>query len=145
MSFTPDTASFFAAAQQLRASFGDTITFSVPQDPVWPTGTQLNPDTGEPYSAMVVRTNQEYTTVTITASVILKEASPLRPQADSMFVAAGLMSGMDIILDVDSADYPTVQDATDFVYAGKNYHVEEWKPFEMANVTYRWLCYGKEK
>jgi hypothetical protein len=142
---TPDTADFFLAAKRLRQSFGDTIVFSVPQNPVWPSGTRLNPDTGQPYSAMAVRSNAEFTTVSIIAGVILKEASPLRPQADTVFAASGLMSGMDIILDIDSADYPTVRDATEFVYAGKTYDAVEWKPFEMANVTYRWLCYGKER
>ena len=145
MAVTPDLTGFFAAAGVLRQTFGDLITFSVPQPPTWPAGTRINPDTNMPYSAMVVSSTPEFTQVTITASVILKEASPLRPQADSMFVAAGLMSGMDIILDVDNADYTTVQDATDFTYVTKNYHVEEFKPFEMANVTYRWLIYGKEK
>jgi len=142
---TPDLAGFFAAGKTLRQFFGDTIVFNVPAAPTWPAGTRINPDTGEPYNAMAVSTSPEFTQVTITASVILKEASPLRPQADSMFVAAGLMSGMDIILDVDNDDYPTVQDATDFAYATKNYHVEEFKPFEMANVIYRWLIYGKER
>jgi hypothetical protein len=145
MSVTPNLAGFYAASQQLRQTFGDQITFSVPQAPAWPTGTQINPDTGEPYSAMAVRSNPEFVTVTITASVILKEASPLRPQADTEFTAAGALSGMDIILDVADADYALVQDASEFSYATKNYRVEEWKPFEMANVTYRWLCYGKER
>lgn len=141
----PDINGFIAASQFLRTQFGNNITFSIPQPPTWPGGTRINPDTGEPYSAMAVRTNAEFTTASITALVILKEASPLRPQSDTKVSEVGLMSGMDIILDLDASDYPTVQNAVEFVYSGRHYRIEEWKPFEVANITYRWLCYAEEK
>lgn len=144
MSVTPDIAGFIAADQRRRQQTGTSITFEIPQAPTWPAGTTINPDTNEPYSAMAERTNPPFVTVAVTANVILKEASPLRPQADTHFAEAGLMSGMDIILDIDAVDYPTVQDATEFVYSGKTYRVEEWKPFEIANTPYRWLVYGME-
>lgn len=142
---TPDVAGFVAADKRLRQFFGDTITFRVPQEPQWPVGTKINPDTGEPYNAMAVRANVEFADVQVVVLVILKEASPLRPQADVQWTEVGLMSGMDIILDVDADDYDTVKDATEFSYVSKNYRAEEWKPFEVANTTYRWLCYGKER
>lgn len=139
----PDIAGFVAASQELRQLTGDTITFVVPQPDQWPVGTRINPDTGKPYDAMVQPVNAPLE-VTIRASVILKEASPLRPQADTQIAAVGEMSGMDIILDLDANDYPTVQAASDFIYSSRTYHIEEWKPFAINDVTYRYLCYGKE-
>lgn len=151
MTIAPDITGFVAAASSLRQVTGDSITFSIPQPPQWPAGTRINPDTNEPYDAMVKPTNAPVQ-VTITASVILKEASPLRPQADTHVTEAGLMSGMDIILDIDAtvragqtqSDYQQVQNATEFTYAGRRYRIEEWKPFAMGDITYRYLCYGME-
>ena len=145
MSVTADIPGFIDASKRLRAQFGDSTTFLVPIDPIWPVGTKINPDTGEPYNAMAVRSNTPFNQVTITCLVILKEASPLRPQASVQWSEVGIMSGMDIILDVDADDYDTVKDATEFEYATKNYKAEEWKPFQMADIIYRWLCYGKER
>lgn len=141
----PDIAGYIAADKRLRSRFGVTTVFSVPTVPQWPSGTRINPDTNEPYSAMVVRENEAFTVVSVVCLVILKEASVTRPQADTRFTEPGLMSGMDIILDVDADDFPVVQAATEFAYAGRNYKVEEQKPFAMANITYRWLIYGEER
>ena len=145
MSISPNTAGFFAASAQLRTMFGDTLVFHVPQPPTYDASVKINPDTGDPYNAMAVQTNVEFVDVPIVASVILKQASPLRPQADAMFEEAGLMSGMDIIADVADGDYQTVQTASEFTYTIKVYRVEEWKPFEMAGTLYRWLAYAKER
>lgn len=141
----PNLAGYITADKGMRTQFGNPITFSVPTAPQWPAGTRINPDTNEPYSAMVVRENAAFSIVTVTCLVIIKQGSPLRPQADTEFEPTGLMSGMDIILDVDADDFPVVQDATEFAYAAKNYRVEEQKPFAIANITYRWLIYGKER
>lgn len=142
---TPDIAGFIAASQELRTNFGSTVTFHVPNAPAWPAGTQINPDTGRPYSPMVKQTNPEYTDVTKTALIILKQGSPLRPQADERFTEAGLLSGMDIILDLDATDQAAVEGATEFTVNGDTYTLEEWKPFSLANQVYRYLVYGMEK
>lgn len=146
MSFiTPDIDGFLEADRELRRQFGNATEFRIPQDPQWPTGTQINPDTGRPYNAMVKPINEPYTSVTVTALTILKEASPLRPQADTDTTPAGRLSGMDVILDVGAADYDTVKGATEFTYATRNYRVTEFKPFAFAGITYRWLVYGQER
>jgi hypothetical protein len=142
---TPDVQGFIAASQQLRQNFGSIATFSLPVSPVWPDDTAINPDTGAPYDAMVVRSNASYTTVDLTVLVIVKQGSPLRPQSDTEWEPAGDLSGMDIILDIDALDYASVQEATEFAINDLNYKLEEWKPFSMANDMYRYLCYGRER
>lgn len=140
-----DIPGFVAATKRLRAEAGQQVVFSVPTVPTWPTGTRLNPDTDEPYDVMVVRANAAFTTVTLRVLVILKQGSPLRPQADTQFSQAGELSGMDIILDVDAEDYPSVQDASEFLVNLKTYRVEEWKPFGLGPTLYRYLLYGMER
>lgn len=145
MTIAPDLSGYFAATRRLRQDFGSEVTFHVPQPPQWPAGTRINPDTGRPYSAMVQPTNAEFADVTRTALIILKQGSPLRPQADTHWDQVGLMSGMDIIMDVDSIDYPAVEAATEFTVNALRYSVEEWKPFSLAGQLYRYLLYGMEK
>lgn len=142
---TPDIDGFIAAGKRARQTFGDTVTFSVPQPPQWAPGTRINPDTGDPYSAMAVRQNAEHADVAIVVGVVLKQASPLRPQADTHFAPSGVMEGMDIILDVDADDRDSVKDASEFTYAGLHYRLVEWKPFAMGDRLYRWLVYGQER
>lgn len=93
---------------------------------------------------MVKRTNPEYNDTTKRVLLILKQGSPLRPQADTQWSEIGLMSGMDIILDLDSVDYPDVAAASKFTVQGLTYELKEFKPFSVANENYRYLIYGQE-
>lgn len=142
---TPDIAGFRAAAKQLRAQFGSPCLFSIPVAATWPGGTKINADTGRPYDATVVRTNAAFTTTTKTVLIIMKQGSPLRPQPDATFAEPGLMSGMDIILDLDNDDYAAVQNASEFTIDTLDYKVEEFKPFGLAGQLYRWLVYGMQR
>jgi hypothetical protein len=142
---TPNIDGFIEATRRLRGAMGNQVTFHVPQQPQWPAGTRINPDTGVPYDAMLVRENAEFSDIVVTVGVVLKEASPLRPQSDVRFEPAGLLENMDVILDVDADDYAAVKDATEFTYADHRYRLVEWKPFEVAGMRYRWLAYGQER
>jgi hypothetical protein len=144
MTVTPDIAGFMAASRQMRELFGSPVTFKVPQDPVWPAGTAINPDTNQPYDAMIVRTNPPDVEIVKTCLLILKEGSPLRPQSDVRYQPVGVLEAMDIILDVDSADWPDVSSASDFTVNSKTYVVEEFKPFSLNGQLYRYLVYGAE-
>lgn len=141
---TPDITGFIAAQDQLREDLGAPVTFRIPQDPVWPAGTKINPDTGEPYSAMVQRTNAEFAEMEVKALIIAKQGSPMRPQADTHFEQAGLLGGMDIILDVAITGYEQVSAASQFQVNGEDFALEEWKPFSLGGVLYRYLAYGLE-
>lgn len=144
MSFAPDIAGFIAAQDELRTNLGSSVTFRTPIAPAWPAGTKINPDTGEPYSPMVKRTNAEFTEQTVQALIIVKQGSPMRPQADTQVEEVGLLPGMDIILDVDDEAKALVGDASQFVVNGQDFKVEEWKPFSVKDQVYRHLVYGQE-
>lgn len=141
----PSVPGFVAAQDRLRSLLGKQVVFRLPVAATWPEGTKLNPDTGEPYDATIEPTGPAFTEVTKTCLVIIKEASPLRPQTDTETAASGEMSGMDIILDVAVADYPEVEDATEMTVNGLDYRIREAKPFSLAEEKYRWLIYGMQR
>lgn len=141
----PNVEGFIAAQANLRSQLGSPVIFKVPVAATWPEGTKLNPTTGEPYDATIKRTNAAFTEVTKTALIILKQASPLRPQSDSEQEPSGEMSGMDIIIDLAEADYVAVEDASEMVVNELTYRVRETKPIGLAGQRYRRLIYGMER
>lgn len=142
---TADVAGFVAAQANLRATLGAPITFKVPIAEVWPEGTKINPDTGEPYDSTIKPTSDPYTDVVKTCLIILKQGSPLRPQPDTVSSPLGEVSGMDIIIDISTGDYEDVEDASEMLAQGKLYRIREAKPFSLAGQGYRYLIYGMEK
>lgn len=141
----PDTAAFIEAQRELRKNLGTPATFQVPVAPVWPEGTKLNPDTNLPYDAAVKRANAPYTDIVKTVLIILKQGSPMRPQADTLWSEVGDATGMDIILDVAAEDYPELGEASEVIVNGLRYKIEEQKPFAIGGTVYRYLFYGKER
>lgn len=141
----PDTAGFAEAQSQLRVQLGTPVVFQVPIAPAWPGGTKINPDTNLPYDAAIKRTNGEFTDITKTVLIILKQGSPLRPQADTLWEQVGDSTGMDIILDVAAADYAAVEEASEVIVNGLRYKIEEQKPFSLGGSVYRFLFYAKER
>lgn len=139
-----DIEEFVAAQDELRAKFGNPVTFRIPTTPQWPTGTRINPDTGRPYDSTLVRENAEFTEITVTALVIEKQGSPLRPQTSEQFSALGQLSGMDIILDLSDEDNTATIEASEFHVLEQDYHLEERKPFALGGRIYRYLVYGME-
>lgn len=105
--------------------------------------TKINPDTELPYDSTVERTNAAYVDITKTCIIIKKQASPLRPQADTQLTAEGEGSGVDTIIDIGGADYEDVEDATTVTMEGFDYRIRESKPFSIGGKIYRFLVYAQ--
>jgi hypothetical protein len=142
---TPSVSGFLEAQANMRERLGTKVTFQIPTAPTWPAGTKINPDTDLPYDAVIEPENAPYTEVEKTVLIIVKQGSPLRPQADTLWEPAGNMEGMDIILDMAASDYADVQDASEMIVNTLRYKIEEAKPFSIASQIYRYLVYGKER
>jgi hypothetical protein len=144
MTVEANTPGFVEAQESLRSVLGAPVIFKIPNEKTWPEGTKINPDTGYPYDSTIKQTDAEFTEMTKTCLVILKQASPLRPQSDTMIEASGEMSGMDIILDVAHTDYLDIEGAVQMTVNGLDYKVREAKPVQIAGQIYRELVYGEQ-
>lgn len=142
---TPQWGQFIEASNRLREQLGTNVQFQIPTAPVWPEGTAIDPDTELPYDAAIAQTNDVFTVVEKKILVILKQGSPLRPQADTYWEPGGDMAGMDIIIDINGGDYADVEAGTEMIVNTLRYKIEECKPFSIAGEIYRWLIYGKER
>lgn len=130
---TPDIAGFQDAMRRLRTATGRDVTFHIPVAPQWPAGTQLDPETGEPYDPTVKpTTGGGFTDVVKHVGVVYKDESRLRPGADTQETAIGPRSGMDEILDLDILDYLDVQDATEVSDLDARYRIVERKQTGMT-------------
>lgn len=147
LGITPaEIAGFVSAQNELRETAGVVASFGVPTTPQWPEGTAINPDTGEPFDATLVQANDEFEWTDLTVLVIEKLGTPGRSQADINFTESGMREGMDITLDVSTADYETtVVNATTFRVLSIDYQLEEARPYAMGGTTYRYLVYGGAK
>lgn len=140
----PNIAGFKDAMGRLRQQSGGPVTFRVPQTPVWPLGTQINPLTQRPYDPGIQPTSGGgYDEVTKTCGVIFKDASKLRPGSDARFEPGGEFSGMDCIVDLDFADYPAVENATHARIFRDEFKIVEWKPGGLTSQD-RYLVYMEE-
>lgn len=144
MTLAPNIDGFKDAMQRLRTVTGSVVTFLVKQTPTWPPGTEIDPMTNRPYDPSVQPlSGGGYDEVQKTCGVIFKDASRLRPGADTRFEPAGEFSGMDAILDLDSADYADVQDASRVRVFDLTFKIEEWKPGGLTSLD-RYLVYLQE-
>ena len=141
----PNVEGFIAAQANMRSELGAEVTFKVPVAQVWPEHAKINPTTQQPYDPTILPTSDPFTEIVKRCLVIIKQASPLRPQADTQAAPTGEMSGMDIILDVAQADYEEVEEASEMIINGLEYRVREVKPVSLGGVLYRYLIYGQER
>lgn len=140
-----DNSAFIQAMKDLRADLGGQVTFHIPQTPTYAAGVAINPATGRPVDPGAQPTSGGgFDDVVKTVGVITKDASKLRPGADTRFEAGGEFSGMDAILDLDSADHPDVENATRVTVATIEYKIVEWKPGTIGNTIDRYLIYCEE-
>jgi hypothetical protein len=145
MLIAPDINLFIEAQEELREKLGAEVTFKVPVAQTWPEGAKINPTTQQPYDPTILPTSDPFTEIVKRCLVIIKQASPLRPQADTQAAASGEMSGMDIILDVAQADYEEVEEASEMIVNDLEYRVREVKPISVGGILYRYLIYGQER
>jgi hypothetical protein len=122
----PDIAGFRAAMDNMRAAYGEPVTFHVPVAPVWPAGTPIDEDTGAPFDPTVEpQSGGGFTDVVRSVLVIYHAISPRHIEADQSSEPAGLMRGESAVLDVSVPDWPAVQDATEVTVGTTRYAISD--------------------
>jgi hypothetical protein len=121
---------------RLRTNFGQDVAFKVPVAKVWPAGTQLDPETSEPFDpAVEPLSGGGFTDVVKHVGVITKPISPAHEGSDTRFASGGAFSDMDAVLDMAAADKVDVENATEVVLYGDRFDIVEIKPGSLGGGT----------
>jgi hypothetical protein len=106
---SPDAVGFRDAQKRLRTALGVDAVFTIPPGaPVWPPGTELDPESGGPYDPFLTPVSQEEATeITVRASF----ASRPLAGADPTVSPIGAVDTGSAALILDAADYPPVASA----------------------------------
>lgn len=139
---SPNFDGFKDAQRRLRQEFGQDLTWITPIDPVWPEGTQINPETGEPYDPTVEPTSSGETRTIVRTSVVTRPIHGRGAIKDEVSKKAiGWMKDEGIVLIVDTEDYHLVRDATEVEYAGDTYTIRE-DHHDYLGPADRWLFFA---
>jgi hypothetical protein len=143
VSIQPDIQGFITAQDRLRVVLGKDVTFFIRGTPVWPVGTQLNPETGRPFDPVIDPVSgAEETSVVKRAGVTFRpiHVNVEDPLGDK--VQGGLRKATSVAVHIKDSDYADVQDAHKFVVNGTSYKLTDW---ERDDTTFRWIAFGEAR
>lgn len=141
----PDMAGFEDAQDRLRQALGRVVTFHTRVPAVYPLGTRLDRETGEPMDPTIQPSSGGgFTDVDLKVGVIERQVSPARPHLDVQATPIGPMEDTVLVLDVDVTDWPSVEDATEVTDLGVRYEIVEARPSGVVDED-RVIVYCEEK
>lgn len=117
----PDLEGFRDAQITLREQFSQPVEFFTPTATTWPSGTQIDPETGVPYDPTIAPTASGYSTVTASAEVFRGQGAA-RTVAEEVATAIGELETGEAVLAIDPADLADIQ-GSDFC----EFDGEEWR------------------
>lgn len=138
---TPNFDGFREAQKRLRQSFGHDVVWISYAAATYPPGTELNPETGEPYDPEVVPTSGGELRTTVRCSIVSRQVSGSPPKDQVTKKAIGWMEMGGVVAIVDIEDYHLVRDAVEFEYAGDRYTIRDDTHDYLGPVD-RWLFWG---
>jgi hypothetical protein len=138
---SPNFDGFREAQKRLRQQFGQDVTWISYTDGAYPPGTQINPETGEPYDPTIERINGSGEVRTIVkASVVSRQISGSGKDQVTKKALGWLEEG-GVVFIVDTDDYHLVRDATEVEYAGDRYTIRD-DAHDFLGPVDRWLFWG---
>lgn len=147
MAVTPDFEGFAAAQRRLRESFGHDLRFYSPgEDPSWPPGTQLDPETDLPYDPTIEPvTGGDEVITTVRCSVVSRPMglSKSGVDGDAKLKALGWVEEGGIVIIVDIEDWEYVRDATKVEYADETYAIR-MRDHDYLGAAERYLLWAKQ-
>lgn len=138
MAVTPDHTGFRDAQRKLREHFGEPVEFLTPASHAYPPGTQLDPETSEPYDPAIRPINTQDSSTAVTCDVALRTA--IEGEADFSAIGAVEQSHVMLIADID--DRGLCEPADRFILRGEIFRVIAQKPDGVGGVQ-RWLVFGR--
>lgn len=137
---TRDLQGFRDAMAEMRQVMGQDVPFFIPAAKTYPPGTQLDPESGEPYDPTIQRLDSSETRVVVHCGVYRKIPNVVDDISQS---ALGPMEERDALLDVSPTDYEnkSLEDATSVEILGERYEIVDADPDGIAEVEHRILVY----
>lgn len=137
----PDLAGVQDALGRLREATGEDVPFFFAATDTWPTGTVLNPDTGRPYDPLIEPEKEESPEpVEVRCSVAFRPGF----QEDADETEIGDIKMNVVLLGMDIADWPKVEDAVSFNCKGDNYVIKKSTDDGIGS-DYRRLVWGERQ
>lgn len=138
----PSIAGWRDAMERLNQALGQLVTFKIPEARVWPAGTVVDPETGEPYDPTVVpESGGGVTAVTITATPVFKAIQPEDPIFQGV---GGVRRGSDAAVIVMDYDYVSIVGATEFTLFDVDYRLTELVADGLVDID-RYIAYGEAR
>lgn len=121
----PDADGFRDAQEKLTLVLGEDVTFIAVEPKVWPPGTPLDKETGEPYDPTIQPVSGGGEIATVVRVTPIEGA--IRAQDPTRISPSGVRDTEEMVFSVNSGDYPLVEDAVYVDHNGERFHVTDIK------------------
>lgn len=146
MPATPNFAGFQEAQARLREQFGHDITFLTEGVDTYPPGTELDPESGEPFDPSIEPTATSDVATVVHCSVVSRPMGLSRSGVDDSVKreAIGWVEEGGVVLIVDIEDWADVRDADSFEYADETYSIRQTEHDYLGEAE-RYLIFGSQQ
>lgn len=121
----PDLTGFVAAQEHLNEVMGEDVVFIALEPKVWPPGTPLDPESGEPFDPTVKPDSGGGEIATVVRSTPIEGA--VRAQDPTRISPSGVRDTEELVFIINADDLAFVQDAVYVDHNGERYHVTDIK------------------
>lgn len=132
-----DLAGFADAQRRLRDQFGESVVFLQPPTFSFPAGTQIDPDSGQPFDPAVTPTASAQASAAVNCSVAFAAQDDAEREGP-----AGFVDRTRVMLIADIADRDACEGAVTAVLRGENFQITSMKPDGIGGLQ-RWLTYAR--
>jgi hypothetical protein len=122
---TPDIAGFQEAQDRLNDELGEDVTFIAVEPKVWPAGTPVDRETGEPLDPIIEPESGGGEIATVVRCTPIEGA--IRAQDPTRISPSGVRDTEELVFSVKLVDTPLVADAVYVDHNGERYHVTDVK------------------
>lgn len=125
----PDLDGFREASITLRAAMGREVVFLTPTETVWPEGTPLDPQTGEPYDPVIQPLASGWASAAVPDALVVVPGGSVRVDTVTNQPIGEIEAGQAVVI-IAAASYaiPQVEAATRVVLFDGTYDITEADP-----------------
>lgn len=137
----PDLAGFAEAQGRLRDHFGEVVVLLRPTAHSWPSGTPLDPESGEPFDpVLAAQGSASMASAQITANIAERPFG----RADVEWTNIGARETDDVMLIADVGASAALASATRFEARGTHYEMRSWR-FDGIGGIQRAIAFGTQR